>query len=314
MCATYVVSGVRLESNVSLPSLLRASAADRHRPALRLRLRWGSPERVERWDFHRTVDGDAKPWLSVLRQPESYLLRVHGIADFRVDGHGRELDCTCKPGAPLGLVEHVLLDQILPQVLQLRGMPTFTFHASAVERAGGKAIAFAGPAGSGKSTLAGSLAPDVGLVCDDCLAVCLDGPGVVVLPSYPSVRLRADSLRALLSDDQNAALPAAGDKWRASMPTRVESLVLEGIYLLRPADGEPTIVTLSRRDALVALAQHLDRLDPDDRERIAAEIDPLAELVARVWVAELRFPHRYETLAAVRAVIEADAARRADTG
>jgi len=188
-------------------------------------------------------------------------------------------------------------------VLHLRGQPCF--HASAVADAAGHVIAFLGASGSGKSTLAASYAEARTLVSDDCLVVSIQNGGALVAPSYPSVRLWREAAQELVAGGD--ALPPAAprqDKVRLAMRRAPRTLRLGHIYLLEEATGAPQLTPLSRRDALLRLADHLHRLDPMDRHLLERELAFLESIVSRVPVARLSYPRRFEDLSAVRALLD----------
>jgi hypothetical protein len=247
------------------------------------------------------------PWLSVGRVGADYLLRFHGHADFVIDATGAAVSYAPAHGCSELTVEQLVLDQVIPQLLHLRGRPTL--HGSAVATVRGVA-AFVGPSGAGKSTLAASYSEEAALVCDDCIAPVMGHDRVTIEPSYASVRLWDDAAAALGADAD--ALARASDRApKRRMPMRAASgeLLLRRVFVLENADAAPSIERLRGADALMAVAPHMHRLDPDDRARQAAELDFLARLAAQVPIARLRFRRGYDELAAVRAVVARDLAQ-----
>ena len=147
-------------------------------------------------------------------------------------------------------------------------------------------------------------------MCDDCIAPVLGHDRATVEPSYASVRLWDDAAAALGADA--AALARASDRApKRRMPMRPASgeLLLRRVFVLEAADGAPSIERLRGAEAVMAVAPHMHRLDPDDRARQAAELDFLARLAAQVPIARLRFRRGYDELAAVRAAVARDLAR-----
>jgi hypothetical protein len=172
-----------------------------------------------------------------------YLLRFPGLADFTVSRSGRDLQCThFVAGTPLDTLRHLMLDRVLPLVLNLLG--DNVLHATAVLTPAG-VCAFIGPAGAGKSTLAAFLSTaGYPPFCDDCMVVRLNGDAYAT-PGYPGVRLWDDSLYALghrVTADtreprnwKHRVVPPAG--LDCTRPRR-----LSAIYSVsRPAAGEPPI-------------------------------------------------------------------------
>ena len=97
---------------------------------------------------------DGELWLSCAKVGGGYLLRFNKLSDFFVIEKGTKITYLPKPGIPSETTYHLLLDQVIPLVINLRGGEAL--HVSAILTPHGVA-AFAGPAGSGKSTLAGAL-------------------------------------------------------------------------------------------------------------------------------------------------------------
>jgi hypothetical protein len=183
-----------------------------------------------------------------------------------------------------------------------------SFHGSAVawpaeDRAAG-AIALLGPSGAGKSTLAAALTRFAGakLVADDHVVLEPRGQGFIVHPSYASVRVWRDAAAALFDE-----VPARGDKIHLAVPPVGEPVPLRTIFLLDPdpeADELVRLEPLRPRDALVGLANHVDRLDPTDRSALARELEHLAALTRRVPTARARIG-RARGLGALPALAEA---------
>ncbi len=301
---TYALLGLLLESDQPLTTIGDPIAVPSG-PRVRFEIRSNLvvPE-VADWMFVQPFEDDSRPWMSAGRLDGAFLLRIHDRADFVIDEKGDEILCRPCPGYGRQAVEHLMTHHILPYVLQLRGQPSL--HASAVLMGGQNVAAFVGSSGSGKSTLAASWGT---VVCDNCLAVRLRNSTVQVLPSHPAVRLEHDSARALLGE--RVELPQQCPpltKFFAPMPAvgGTAPLLLQRLYLLQTADQPPQITPLSRRDAIVELAAHVQRLDPDNHQLLANEFVLLDKLTERVPVAWLRYRHQYQDLGRVHQSLRAD--------
>jgi ABC-type multidrug transport system fused ATPase/permease subunit len=101
------------------------------------------------WFMHWYLLRD-EPWLSFAKINNGYLLRFHQLADFFINGEGDQITYTPENGVPEETTHHLLLDQVIPLVINLKGGQAL--HVSAVLMPQG-VVAFAGPTGSGKSTL-----------------------------------------------------------------------------------------------------------------------------------------------------------------
>lgn len=309
--ALYRLSGQRIETDAPLAwAHADDGPAAGAEGGAAISFRVGGPGPLpspEVWLFSRSLDEGAPPSLSVARTQDGYLLRVHDYADFLVSAGGDSILAAPFPGCDRGTLEQLLVDQILPQVLHLRGQ--LSLHASAVARPDGSVLAFAGPSGAGKSTLATRLGLRGALVSDDCLALEPSAGRVTVLPSYAAARLCSDAAVALLPAER-AVRPASPrtNKLVVELPRPTGQLRLRRVYLLAGSEEPPAILRLSQRDALGALAGFVHRLDPDDRQRLVSELAGLCEIVSCVPVARLSYRRSFDDLDRVVEAIEADAA------
>jgi hypothetical protein len=281
-------------SNLSLPELSRTTA-----PAdISVRLADRIDDAGAQW-FHRwTIAGASgrtrrTPWLSFARLPGGggFLLRFHSLADFAVSLDGTRITCAAGGALPRTTLRHLLLDQVLPLTLHLRGR--LALHASAVHVPGFGAIAFAGPAGSGKSTLAAALAlRGCRVVSDDCLLFAPGAPSVVI-PGYPGVRLWPDSARALrLERGSDRPVAHYTRKQRAggrAVRFRADSTPLRALFVVgrRRRAGDSRVRSLSARDRFIALVPYAWLIDVADPPTMARIFDQLHAVVSNVPVARL---------------------------
>ncbi len=137
--AMHRVSGLRLEADIPLPELPRASAlrADcRFQLLPPLRRAAVPPAWLHRW---RRDDGGVL--VSLGRAGRDYVVRFTGLADFLISREADLVRCRARPGTSPATVRHLLLDQVIPMVLAHRGR--LALHASAAITGDG-ALAFAG--------------------------------------------------------------------------------------------------------------------------------------------------------------------------
>jgi hypothetical protein len=308
---SYELNGLTLDSNIALPAVEREARTGGGR-SLSFRIVQAPTRTVEEWLFTRTLL-NGTPWLSVGRLDDGYVARVHGFADFELDREAHRIVCKPSPTCSRDIIEQLLLDQVAPMALYLRGQPAF--HASAVGLESAKAVAFLGDSGAGKSTLAASLAghqdqsPSFNLVADDCLVVVPSEAEVLVQPSYPSLRLMPDSASALFQDRPELPVVSARTiKRRVGLATPPEPIRLCRMYLLASGESATSINRLRKIDAFRALTGHLHRLDPTRRDCLEREMVVLERVANEVPVATLAYPRRYEDLPAVREAILADLA------
>ena len=131
--------------------------------------------------------GDGQGW-SLVETPSGFVMRAHGLFDFRIDRPGRQVAVHPAPGAQRELAPLFLLGNVAAVIMSLAG--EYPLHASAVATPAG-AIAFLGSVNSGKSTLAAlCCAAGARLVTDDLLRLAPDSGGFRCLPGPDQVRLR----------------------------------------------------------------------------------------------------------------------------
>jgi hypothetical protein len=316
----YQVYGLLLTSEMALPELTSAAGtAPKGWADLRVRLaRLGevcpSPAR---WLMSWTLPTGER-WLSVAKDAWGYLLRFPELADFSVDADGREIVCRPEPEIPPHTIRHLLLDQVLPLVLTIRGRKAL--HATAVLTAAG-VCAFTGLTGTGKSTLAASLLlAGYPVLSDDCLVLEEDDGQVLATPAYPGLRLREDTLKALGKDSSHLSSVAHYTSKRRLVPNGHGSYFLTQAFpvariysLIRPAEGavegglvDPRIERLSPRDSLVELLPFLFLLDVTDRTMLARHFAFLERVVSHIPVRRLWVPNSFTSLPAVHEAVLLD--------
>lgn len=235
------------------------------------------------------------------------MLSFPDVADFLVDKSGREVVCrNASRDSSLATIRHLLIDQVLPLIVNLRGGEAL--HATAVATPAG-VCAFTGRAGSGKSTLAASFVlSGYPLICDDCLT--LGGGGTIMaLAGYPGLRLWDDSIHGLGAASRHlkrVANQAAKSRWRSRAgavsfcPT---ARPLARVYLLRRTRGHSTramIRNVSPGRALMGLLEAAYRLDITDHGMLRRQFHFLSRIAERVPIKQLVVPNSFSALADVR--------------
>ena len=259
-----------------------------------------------------------KLWLQCAKDGCGYLLRFPEIADFFVDPEGREISCAPEPETPMETLRHLLLDQVLPLVLNLKGREAL--HATAILTPLG-VCAFTGPTGAGKSTLAASfLRAGYPVLSDDCLVLEEDDGHILAIPAYPGLRLWEDTLDAL-GENFSLSQPVAhytskkrlvldsplNDFPKRSYPlVRIYSLVRSDVNEGNISHSSTIIERLSLRVGFMELIQTVFRLDINDRSMLVRQFRFLERIVSRVPVRRLHVPNAFSSLPAVREAIIAD--------
>ena len=195
-------------------------------------------------------------------------------------------------------LEHLLVDQVLPRVLAQQG--ELMVHASALSIDGRHAL-FLGPSGWGKSTLAGLLHRHGHTVLsDDCVQLVEEAGRFGAIPTYPSLRLYADSLDELFPGlDDTAPVAAYTSKRRVPMvapQAPVQACLVDAIYLLGDPEGAGEtfrISPLRPAETCLSLIKHSFRLDLSDRQASARQLERCSEVARSVPAFRLDYPRDY---------------------
>jgi hypothetical protein len=267
-----------------------------------------------RWYLRSRLAGGTT-WLRSGKTSRGYVLSFPDIADFLVDQSGREVVCrNASRDSSLATIRYLLIDQVLPLIVNLRGGEAL--HATAVATPAG-VCAFTGPAGSGKSTLAASFVlSGYPLVCDDCLTLA-GGRTVMALAGYPGLRLWEDSIHGLGAASRHlkwVGNQATKSRWR-NRPGAVNFCATAGplarVYLLRRARGHSmraVIRDLAPGRALMGLLEAAYRFDITDRGMLRRQFHFLSRVAERVSIKQLVLPNSFSALADVRQSVLGDLA------
>ena len=262
---------------------------------------------------------DGTPWLRCATVSPGYLLQFPNLASFVFDTSRDSIRCIPQGNVPTHTLRHLLLDQVLPLVLNYKGKEVL--HGAAVVTPYG-ACAFVGPTGAGKSTLAASFqSAGYSVLTDDCVVLEARGGHIVAIPSYPGLRLWEDAIAALFGTAGSCA-PVAHytpkQRFTAALsttPTCSSAIPLAGIYVLGASDAEsarpastPEIRPLAGRDALITLLSLAFKLDIQDHRMLTREFEFLHRLVTRTRVRRLTVPDSFAAFPAVQAAILQDLA------
>lgn len=265
------------------------------------------------WLLNSTFQ-DGTPWLSIAARKNGYLLRFHGLADFRLSKDGR-IECYPLEGTPTETIRHLLLDQVLPMALAQQGR--IVLHGGSVQTARG-AIVILGETGWGKSTLTAALTQaGCRLLTDDCLLLEERGGQYYCVPSYPSVRLWPDSVTSLFGDeDRSSPVAHYSDKRRLDADDvgfihAKGAVPLWRVYSLaspeEAAGAETTAISPVRgKAALMKLTESSFLLDPSDRLLLAQRFHAFGRLAASIRLRKLTIPRDYAALPVACAAILAD--------
>lgn len=301
----FYVYGLIVASNISLPELHQAESAPPH-CSFEL-LEPGTPPHVSEWLHHWDLPS-GRPWRSCAKQGFKYLLRFHNLADFNIALGGDHITCTAFPGTPIETVRHLLLDQVIPLCVGLRGREAI--HASSVETPFGT-CGFSGDTGSGKSTLVASLtAAGCRLFGDDCLALDEVDGQVVAFAGYPGLRLWPTAMDSLFSQTEHVAAVSHYNQ-KKRVPLGVDNptvcRALKALFVLAPPNPEsPSTIQaepIPSAEALTELLKQSFRLDVTDRERLVRQFKFFCRMLTQVPLYRLSYPRDFSRLPEVRQAI-----------
>ena len=263
------------------------------------------------WDHHwRRADGAIS--LSCAREGTNYRLGVPGLATFSIRHDGAAITAHPHPSLAASTLTHLLVDQVLPRVLSLRGR--LVLHAACVATPAG-AVAFLGESGAGKSTLSACFArAGHPLLGDDGAVIHLPDRGpTTAMATYPGLRLLPEARARVYGGDCETS-PVADDspKHRILGVEHVEGpLAVERVYLLAPPGddaGRIAIEAVSPLDGFVAVLRAIFQLHLDDAPRARALFRRVASLIERVPVRRLSYPREMGRLDEVRDAVLRDLA------
>jgi len=266
------------------------------------------------WYLRLRLPG-GKTWFRSGKLANSYVLSFPGLADFVVDRSGSQIVCcNASRDATIRTIRHLLIDQVLPLIVNLRGHEAL--HATAVATQRG-ICAFTGATGTGKSTLAGSFVlAGYPLVSDDCLAMA-ERKTIVALPGYPGLRLWDDSIRGIGAPLQNSKPVAhytVKSRWSRHASTNdfhSKPQRLARVYLLKRARSRRdstriAIRPLAPAEALIGLIKVAYRFDITDPAMLERQFHFLSRVAEQVPVKRLVMPDDFSALADVRQAVLRD--------
>ena len=254
-------------------------------------------------------------WLSFAKMNGGYLLRFNELADIYVSNCGSEIVYMQKCEIPQQTINHLLLDQVIPLVINLRGGEAL--HASAVLTPQG-VVAFSGKAGSGKSTLAANfLKAGYPLLGDDCLVFSEKNQGIYAIPAYPGLRLWEDATAWLFGRGGSyESVAHYTTKQRVAIRWHPEAYCakpepIKRIYALtHPSEAtnnaDIVIERLSKRDGFMELINYAFRLDITDPVMLKRQFQFLQHVASKVSVRRLIFPRDFNLLPAIQEAILKD--------
>ena len=251
-------------------------------------------------------DDPDEPFVVELWTDEGLVVEFPGSATFAVadDEIVVILDETDDPD----LLAHLLLDHVLPRVIDLRG--DLMLHASAAVGPDGRAEVFVGPAGTGKSTLAVALGvAGWDLVNDDGIRVTqLLAAGPVVRGARLRRRAAAARRRPPRRPHAGVDRPHVEGLRQAPLPGRRHAAAHgrgpgsdRGGQRAGAGGGRrsPRVETLGLAEAVTVIAEHAFHLAPDPELITRQAFEKASALAGSVPVRRLVIPDDLEQLGQV---------------
>lgn len=309
----YQICGFVVESDIPLPGVV-PNINMNHDVFVRQAPSSETFQTPSKWFMQWHIPG-GELWLSFAKIDGGFLLRFNELSDFFVSGDGKNIVYVSGTEIPSNTIRHLLLDQVIPLAINLRGGEAL--HASAVLAQEG-AIAFAGATGVGKSTVAGSfLSVNHPILSDDCLALTEKNQEIYALPAYPGLRLWEDASAWLFGEGiMHKTVAHYTNKYQIDFEIKTETFYtepqpLKRVYnIVEPSESKRktdiVIETLSPRDSFMALVRCAFRLDITDRTMLKRQFHFLEQVVSRVSVRRLIFPRDFNLLPVVREAILKD--------
>lgn len=282
-------AGWIVESRYPLPELPESTGT----PDWRVTADAGVLRRRSAAWYQQFMAADGLPWVWYGRSGTDDVLRFPGLGVVVIRPVARDIACYWRRHLEAGVVEHLLINHVLPLAASNEGR--IVLHASVVARPGGGAVAFVGPVGAGKSTIAGYLASrGWPIVSDDRLIVNREH---MALPVAPYLRLLPEAAARLGFD---APLPEGHHKVRVRVPLHeaaAKGVPLERVVILKLGAGPVRFERLTGGMAVRELLGALLQLGLDSPGAQRRVFDEVATLVDAVPCDHLVLAHDWPQLA-----------------
>ena len=260
----------------------------------------------------RTSHSDIQPanWFSqeLLADGSTYL-RWAGLFEFIISPDGRNIAARELEHHSPEVFSTYLLGQVLSFALVKQGFDSL--HASAIV-VDGFSVGFLGDCGQGKSTLLASfLQAGNRQLTDDLLLLRNKNDVIISYPGPPRIKLLPDSVplmgRQLKSVPMNPFVPKVVLSIDAKRFQQT-SVPLRALYLLAGPSRSNRIVisTIPPREALLILIKSCFNIAITDAQRLERQFYWATDIVSKVKVGQISYPHSLDALPRVRAAILAD--------
>ena len=251
---------------------------------------------------------------SVIRTGNVFTVAFDDVAHFSVCFDTKTISLLAQgPDTTLACLTHLIYDHLAPRILAQIGH--LVLHGAAVAIDGELAV-FVGDTGAGKSTLSASLhGAGHHLLGDDAVIVTSHQGRFHGEPVYPSLRLYPETVSALLGDNTDVSQMAYySDKQRVNLDALAKSDRAAGppspvpFSTLFFLTGECGAVRAEARamtpsETCIGLINQSFLLDPADARIAASRLGEISRLAEQVAAFELSYPHDFDQLEGVHAMI-----------
>ncbi|MGK0189233.1 MAG: hypothetical protein ACI9R3_005050 [Verrucomicrobiales bacterium] len=203
-------------------------------------------------------------------------------------------------GVPSDSLQHLLLNQVIPDILATDG--AVVIHAAAVEIDECAAM-FLGKAGAGKSTLtAAFVASGYRWLTDDVLRLDWDDQrNLVACPGYPTIRLANDSLPVLANHSPERRKVAdystkTGLRLQEHFSSTIARLPVRAGFLLEPKDEPCPVRIAPAAPSAIVLVEQAFRAHLSEKSALTEEFKRLMDLASELELYRLEYPKQYDAL------------------
>lgn len=251
--------------------------------------------------------------LKVSMNGTEYLHTVTGVADYYVS-NGNEICVEAQPGTDEKSIRLFLLSNAMAAVLHQRNM--IPLHASAIYHEDG-IVLFCGHSGAGKSTTVTALQKRGYTVFSDdvCVLKNNEGGGLDALPSYPMIKLWADSFDKIglaTAEEKNKIRPEMAkyarfyhDEFDISAKKIKQVFILDGNHKTE----ELEIKKLGPLESFKALQQNTYRYSQmNGMQKRNVHFAMISKLTAGIAVYKISRPAHINTIDALVSLIESNLA------
>lgn len=287
-----------------LPSVYDTKTPDSNNLVFKLKDFPLAKKKAPQW-FHHWYLPDGRVSLSCGKILEVYYLQFPRLADFKISATDNTIICFPADGVDEFTIRHLLLDQVIPRLLNHQGH--LILHASGVYL-NAEGLLFLGKTGHGKSTLAMAL-QDHGcsLVTDDCVSLKFTGNHVNCIPNYVGARLWPDSLAALTPQHCKCEKLGAIGKTRLYFPfsqnSELMTLPVKAIFFLDTLTEKHSeicysITPVTGSDKFIEMNRHCFPLDITCKTSTHSQFQNMARLgkFDSIFFARLSYKKKYAAL------------------